>query len=119
MTYTEKEIELLRNATDQITSYLTSLQPRVRETIRVLFCTDKYGGTPHIIELSNRSISGSIGQADVKFNDSCPNQHARDVHKAPDYMAMLVHHWPEIKSKILREIEYQESILSSITSFEL
>jgi hypothetical protein len=119
MQYTEKENAMLQENTARIIAFLDELKPNVRETISITFYTDRYGGTPHIINLSSHRITGSVGYVSIKFEEDDTSRDQRDIFKCFDYMARLCHNWKTIKIKIMSEIEYQQELVSAIDNFEL
>ena len=120
MNFTENEIAMMKEHTSQIVNYLKTLMPNVRKSIEFVFCTDKYGGTPHTISLSSNRITGRIGYSNIKLEGSLHSSFdARDVYSSPDYMSMLIYHWPTIKARITSEISRQQELISAIDRFEL
>ena len=120
MNFTENEISMMREHTSQIVGFLKTLMPNVRKSIEFVFCTDKYGGTPHTISLSSKSITGRIGYSNIKLEGSLHSSYnGRDVYSSPDYMSMLIYHWPTIKARITSEFSRQQELVSSINHFVL
>ena len=125
MLYSQEERNKIHNNLDQITAYLTELQPCIRQKIVIDFGEMKtyVSGEREQefhISISRTDISGRSGALGLAFTKekisssvcSTPYQHL-------DYAVGLCKEWPRIKKALLAELAKQQSIIATINKFKI
>ena len=121
-TFTNEEINILKNNTKQIIDFLIPLKKDIRDKYHTIeFGPNKYGSYHYSITLNPHTIYGSIGRCTLALedNDKSCDYTLDNSYSAPDYMANLCHEWKSIKQKILSIVETERAITNSIRNFEL
>ena len=121
--YTEKEIALLKEHTNQIVRFLVPLKKEIRSYHEIRF-GDKcghFGDYEYRLSFNPNWIYGGMGRCSIALEENCPScdYTLDDSYSAPDFMAKLCRDWKTIKSQVMEYVTQERILTKSITDFEL
>lgn len=119
--YSQEEINLLKEHTQQILNFLNPLRKEIRSYYTIYFGNRNYGDYEYRLYFNPNGIHGGMGRCSISLtaDKGYHDYSIDDNYSAPDFMAKLCRDWKSIKSQVMQYVEQERSLTNSITEFEL